>query len=618
MIGRVLAGRYRIESLIGKGGMAIVYRAEDLRTHRIVAVKVLREEYSADEEFLRRFDREAQVYAKTSSHPNIVSMLDLGADGRVHFLVMEYVNGKTLKEIIREYGKLRPDWAVHLTLQILAALSHAHQQHVIHRDIKPQNMLLDENGRIKVGDFGIAKMTDSATMTIADGNVMGSVHYFSPEQAKGLPVSATSDLYSVGVMLYEMLCGHVPFDGDTPVSVAMKHLTELPKPISQEANVSPALEQVLAKALCKQADQRYQTAEAMARDLRRAMRHPEGGFVNMRPAEGDEQQTRRHHRMKRQLRQSMRRRKLLTAFLTLLLSLTLLTGLGYTAMVIYDRTFRHVSMPDVMGLDEANAVDILGRAGVMPIVSRRYSESPSGTVLEQTPDSGTSVPRGESVYITVSNGTDILIVPNLMGMTAEEAEYAVGQAGLSVGDVTVGISEAMIGTVFAQDPPADTVAGRDTVVDIRVSGGLVIIPDLTGRRLEESETELQGLGLSVGSVTLQAVDNAAQDGTVLTQNPGKFERVFPQTAVDLVVGQFDNRKYSATVAISVTVPQDGAHVRVTLVEPGGAEVEQYAAMLTQPGENAFSIELRSEYEGRMAYRLYIDERFISETEVTLR
>lgn len=618
MIGCVLAGRYRIDSLIGKGGMAIVYRAEDLRTHRIVAIKVLREEYSADEEFLRRFDREAEVYAKTSSHPNIVNMLDLGADGNVHYLVMEYVSGKTLKEIIKEHGKLRPELAVHLTLQILAALGHAHQQHVIHRDIKPQNMLLDENGRIKVGDFGIAKMTDSATMTIADGNVMGSVHYFSPEQAKGLPVSATSDLYSVGVMFYEMLTGHVPFDGDTPVSVAMKHLTELPKPVSQEASVSPALEQVLNKALCKQADQRYQSAEAMARDLRRALRHPEGGFVNMRPAAEEMDETRRRHQMQRQIRQGLRRRKVLTITLTCLLSLALLSGLGYTGFVIYDRAVRHVTMPDLMGLDEATAVRMLERSGVVSIVSRRYSEDPVGTVLEQTPITGESLLRGDSAYITVSNGTNTLTVPELSGMTQEEAEYAIGQAGLTPGDVTTEISEALIGTVFWQEPPAGKVVGKDTVVDIRVSGGLVIIPDLSGKRLEECETELQNLGLPRGAISTQPVDNAKQDGVVISQVPGKFERVLPDTEVDLTVGQMDRRKYSATVSITVTVPGNGAHVRVALVEPAGTERDQYAAMLTQPGENAFSISLRSEYAGRMAYRLYIDDQFVSETEVTLQ
>lgn len=618
MIGCVLAGRYRIDSLIGKGGMAIVYRAEDLRTHRVVAVKVLREEYSSDEEFLRRFDREAEVYAKTSSHPNIVNMLDLGSDGDTHFLVMEYVSGKTLKELIKEHGKLRPEWAVHLTLQILAALGHAHEQHVIHRDIKPQNMMLDEDGRIKVGDFGIAKMTDSATMTIADGNVMGSVHYFSPEQAKGLPVSETSDLYSVGVMLYEMLTGHVPFEGDTPVSVAMKHLTELPKPVSQEANVSPALEQVLNKALCKQADQRYQSADAMARDLRRAMRHPEGGFVNMRPATEPGAQTRRHRQMQRQIRQGLRKRKALTITLTCLLSLTLLSGLAYTGVMIYDRTVRHVTMPDLMGLDEETAVKMLDRAGVTPVVSRRYSENPVGIVLEQTPGSGESMLRGDAVYITVSNGTNTLTVPDLFGLTAEDAEYAVGQAGLTLGDVTVEISEAMAGTVFSQEPPAGKVVDKDAVVDLRVSGGLVIIPDLSGKRLEESEAELQNLGLPRGNVTTQPVDNAKQDGVVLSQNPSKFERVFPDTEVDLIVGQLDKRKYSATVAITVTVPSNGAHVRVALVEPGGTERDQYAAMLTQAGENAFSITLRSEYSGRMAYRLYIDDQFVSETEVTLQ
>ena len=270
---KILADRYRLVEQIGMGGMAIVYRAIDMRTGHNVAVKVLRPEFNQDAEFVGRFQREAEAASKMTHH-NIVNLLDVGMDGENRYLVMEYVQGKTLKELIQEKGRLNPQVAAQVTIRILSALQHAHQNGIIHRDIKPQNILVNADGHVKVADFGIARMADSSTLTRGD-SVMGSVHYFSPEQASGQAADARSDIYSCGVVLYEMLTGEVPFDGDTAVSVALKHVSEEPRSM-RELNpaISRALDEVVMRALAKDGARRYQTAAEFAGDLRKAVVHP--------------------------------------------------------------------------------------------------------------------------------------------------------------------------------------------------------------------------------------------------------------------------------------------------------------------------------------------------------
>ena len=277
--GKLLGSRYEIIEKIGNGGMATVYKAMDRILKRYVAVKILRDEFTTDQEFIRRFEAEAQSAARLT-HPNIVSIYDVGVEGNLYYIVMELIQGKTLKEIIiEEQGPLPWKWSVNVAIQIASALEMAHKNNIIHRDIKPHNIIITEDGIAKVTDFGIAKAVSNSTIT-AFGTTIGSVHYFSPEHARGGYTDAKSDIYSLGVVMYEMLTGKVPFDADTPVSIALKHMQEEPEePINVNPNVPIAVNKIILKALKKDATLRYQTSTDMLRDLRAALKNPTGEFV---------------------------------------------------------------------------------------------------------------------------------------------------------------------------------------------------------------------------------------------------------------------------------------------------------------------------------------------------
>ena len=276
--GKIIGNRYEILEKIGNGGMATVYKAKCHVLNRYVAIKVLRDEFTTDEEFIKRFNTEAQS-AASLTHPNIVSIYDVGNEGNLYYIVMELIQGKTLKEIIQEDGALPWKWSVNIAIQICSALEVAHKNNIIHRDIKPHNIIITEDGIAKVTDFGIAKAVSNSTIT-AFGTTIGSVHYFSPEHARGGYTDAKSDLYSLGIVMYEMLTGRVPFDADTPVSVALKHMPEKPvEPMKLNPSIPFEVNQVIMKAMQKEANLRYQSATEMLNDLERSLKNPDGHFV---------------------------------------------------------------------------------------------------------------------------------------------------------------------------------------------------------------------------------------------------------------------------------------------------------------------------------------------------
>ena len=606
LIGKVVSRRFRVEDIIGRGGMAIVYRAFDLRSHQTVALKVLREEYEDDPEYRERFKREAEACRKLS-HPNVVNLIDAGVSGGVSFIALEYVDGRTLKEIITESGRIEQGQAVRYALQILAALSHAHQRGIIHRDVKPQNILVTRNGQAKIGDFGIAGLADSRTLT-SDGNVMGSVHYFSPEQAKGMKATAASDLYSVGVILYEMLTGHVPFEGETAVSVAMKHLMEEPAPLSQETDVCRAVELIVVKALRKNPQERYQSAEVMIRDLRRALRHPDGGFMEQRES----------HQVIEDIREHRKKHAMAARIATITLAVVLLAVIGAAGVRLYNTMFVYTRMPDLEGLDASTALRMIESAGLGARTDYAYSDMPEGYVATQSPKAQEEVRRGETVLMVVSRGSGSISVQKVVGMAQEDAQDALAAQGLAVGEVSVVTSTLMRGTVISQSPEAGASVQPGDAVSLTVSGGRVIVPELAGQREEEALERMQTVGLTCGLITYAPVDSAAQDGVVLSQSIEKFAEVLPGTTVEMTVGHYDKRKYTANVTVTVQVPEEGVSLRVTLVGEGGKESDMYAATLTTPGEEKISVVLRSEQSGVMTWRTYLDGGFAGEATAVLQ
>lgn len=429
---KILADRYKLVEQIGIGGMAIVYRAIDMRTGHNVAIKVLRPEFNQDAEFVGRFQREAEAASKMTHH-NIVNLLDVGMDGNNRYLVMEYVQGKTLKQLIQEKGRLNPIVAAQITIRILSALQHAHENGIIHRDIKPQNILVHSDGHIKVSDFGIARMANSSTLSKGD-NVMGSVHYFSPEQASGHTADVTSDIYSVGVVLYEMLTGRVPFDGDSPVAIAMQHLHNEPTPIATLApDVPPGIIHVCMMAMEKNPRHRYQSAVQMASELRKAV---EGRTGQMQPrmletVAPPAQQGYATASMQRQpsgpvrlsgttrtaaakRRNGDRHGSALWWIVSLLVAGLVFYGLYLGGAEIYDRVANTATVPDMVGSDQASATRLASRAGLnVEIVEVNHATVAAGMVIMQAPEAETSLRKGDTVVLTISKGPSAQWCPAL-------------------------------------------------------------------------------------------------------------------------------------------------------------------------------------------------------------
>ena len=516
MIGLVLDNRYKLTDFIGQGGMALVYKALDQRTHHAVAIKILKPEYNHDDEFLRRFEREAQAASKVSHH-NIVNLLDVGAQDNYRYLVLEYVEGRTLKEIIDEKGALSPTTAVQIAIRILSALQHMHRNGIIHRDIKPQNILIHADGHVKVSDFGIARLAGSGTISKAD-MVMGSVHYFSPEQAQGQEVTEASDIYSAGVVLYEMITGTVPFDGDTPVAIAMQHIKVAPRAVNiLNPEVSPAINDVVQKAMAKDPRQRYQQAEDMARDLQKALTEP----VRQTPEVDLEAETvpSKAERRQRVLKERIGQKGMMKVALYALAGLVFTLVIAWLSVRLYHYIADSASAPYVIDETEENAMKLIARAGLTAEVSRTSDANrPAGTVIQQAPEYNTTMRRGEKVLITISTGPQQQEVPNLYGLNLSKARAELEQHGFSLMTLSKRIvSERAWDTVLEQSPAAGTPLSAGGIVQVTVSGGSVAIPNLVGMHRAEALQLAESIGLRITEVREIPIEDASKADLVASQ-----------------------------------------------------------------------------------------------------
>ena len=599
MIGRLISGRYRIEAVVGTGGMAVVYRALDTQENRTVAIKVLRPEYESDMEFVRRFSREAEAAAKMS-HENIVNLLDVGIEGEMRYIVMEYVDGQTLKEMIREEGRIHPDVALRMTIRILAAVDHAHRNGIVHRDIKPQNILVDREGRVKVADFGIARLKTSQTTHLdPNGSAMGSVHYLSPEQARGEVASEQSDLYSVGIVLYEMLTGRVPFDGETTVSVALKHVSEEPRSMrAGNSHISRALDEVVMRALCKDKELRYQTAAEMAADLRKTISHPRGGFVRYPKGREETADAPREPRRHKTPRPKKNRRR----WLIIVSAVALACALALSA--VYFRNIRGtIPMPDLIGLPEDQAVEAMVGLGVEDVtVVNAYSEDyDEGIIMLQSRAKGDMLRRDARIILTVSLGSQWFYMEDMTGWDGDEAIALLAEAGATNVCVDYDQSDLPVGTVICVDQPSGWTS-RDAQLTVKISGQSVSVPSLSGLSLEGAQAVIEAEGLVLGTVS-EGDSADARSGAVIAQSIAPYTQVLTGTAVDLTICREQETRYAPDTALTLVVPLNDLQVLIELTMPSGQTAEVYRGALAA---GTHQVSLASTEAGAHVVNIYLD------------
>jgi possible non-specific serine/threonine protein kinase len=584
-ISKVLAGRYEVLELIGRGGMAEVYLGRDKRLSRTVAIKLLRSDIAEDPTFQARFRREAQS-AAALNHPAIVGVYDFGeevvtrADGStqtVPYLVMEYVQGHTVRELLSEGEAVPIDEAGEIVSGVLQALGYSHRNGIVHRDIKPGNIMLTNTGEVKVMDFGIARAIEDSAVTVTQTHaVVGTAQYLSPEQARGEVVDARSDIYSCGCLLYELLTGRPPFKGDSAVAIAYQHVRELPVPPSQIApDVPESMDRVVMKALAKHREDRYQNADQMRADLQAAIR---GLQVNAPATETWQQQATtiiaptpgvpsapaatntgsipkvKDEQAARQAEEEAAKRKkkqLLIIGLITLVALLALVGALAAAGVFGGTPSKHttasptqsaVSVPDLTGKDEAGARSTLEGVGLAFQRGADVSSDtvPEGQVVSYDPGAGTMAAPGTKVEVHFSSGSATVTVPNVSGQTQGDARNALEKAGLTLGDVTtVDAGGVKAGNVVSTDPAAGTKAKRGSTVNLQVASGRLVVPqNLVGMSTDDAKKALTSAGFTVITINQQTTTQQDQNGKVLSVNPAAGTTVDSGAEITLTVGQY--------------------------------------------------------------------------------
>lgn len=606
--GLILDNRYKIISKIGVGGMADVFKGEDTLLGRPVAVKILHSNFAGDDDFVARFKREAQAAGKLS-HPNIVSMYDVGFDQGYHYIVMEYIEGETLKEYINRHERISIDNAVKFTIAIAEGLEHAHAMGIVHCDIKPHNVLITKQGRIKVTDFGIARAMNAGTTMMYTNSIMGSAHYLSPEQASGKPVNGSTDIYSLGAVLYEMLTGRVPYEGETPISVALKHVRErLIPPTRYNPSIPTLLEAAVIKALAKRPEDRFSNITEMIAALRMSQ-----GFVNSNSGrraphdfgtqvltpipetsygdtdDDDEvyyggEPTQEGWMAK--LSRLPQKYILLGAFIVFLLAFV-------WAFLSFGNFWSNatVDVPNVVGKQVTVAKHILEDNHLRVSVSEVSNpDVPAGQVISQSPEANEQVKEQRTVHLVVSKGVGDITMPDITGMTLDQARSRLKNLGLVIGKISAGTDDSKEdGVILMQSPPGDSKVTKGATVDVtvnRVKSKKVELPNLVGMTVKDAKDALASLGLNA------AISGAGDDTAVITQqSPEAGSSLDANTSVALTA----EAKKAAPAAntsnsnvtkgtVNITVPSGKANQAVRIVVSDDSGSRTVFDGNAQPGE----------------------------------
>lgn len=530
-IGKRLDGRYEIEELIGIGGMADVYKAHDIVEEKTVAVKILKDEYLSNEDFKRRFRNESKAIA-VLSHPNIVKIYDVSFGDRIQFIVMEYVNGITLKEYIEQQKMVTWKEAVHFTVQILRALQHAHDNGIVHRDVKPQNVMLMQDGSVKVMDFGIARFARDNGRTISE-KAIGSVHYISPEQAKGEVTDERTDIYSVGVMMFEMLTGKLPFDGDTPVTVALKQMqTEPETPRSLNPDIPVGLEEIIIRAMKKDPDLRYQTAAEMLRDIDEFKRNPETVFEYRYFTE--EKDTQYFDDLMEDEQTDVEKKRISPTMQILMAVTAACVLIAIIAVVIFfmgiKETTPDLEMYDFIGLEYSKILEDDRYSNVEIVEGDRElsDQYEAGVVIDQKPKPGERVKEGAKVTLKISSGLKAQEVPDVYGLDKEEAKEMLEKAGFKVTLMSKFDDSQPEDTVLYTSPGKNEEATIGQTIKVYYSAGKnnapVLVPKLVGLTQAQATRDLQALGLIPKAVEKDSseapgmvIGQVMMEGTPVTQ-----------------------------------------------------------------------------------------------------
>ena len=558
MLESILNGRYEIIEKVGIGGMAIVYKAKDIYLKRIVAVKVLKEQYLDDKEFIKKFVIEAQSVANLNNQ-NIVKIYDVGQhieDGKIfNYIVMEYINGKTLNELIKDKGRLNSTAVVSISKQIANALDCAHKHHIIHRDIKPHNIIIDENLNVKVTDFGIARIATSSTITYTS-SVLGTVHYISPEQAKGKFIDEKSDIYSLGVVMYEMVTGRVPFDTDNAVGIAMQHINEhVVEPIKLVPNLEPWLNSIIVECMEKTPENRFDSASSLIKALDdkhidnnqkvtfndnsdRAI-YRESVYKTSKAKDSNKPIIRNSNKNREQLN---KKKGIFDYSITyVILALLIIASVFFIyRLAVSNKATDNVKVPAVTGLDKDEAIKLLKEKKLNGLIVKTVNDDSveAGKIVEQSPAANSEVKEGTNVELTVSVGKNKTIVPNLSNIDLDKVEDILSKSNLSLGKVERKYDDKVDeNKIISQSVNFGEEVEKGTKIDIVVSRGKedkkVEVPDLMGKTEVEAIKILYDSGLAVGKTEKKADNQKA--GTVIWQSYGKGVKVDAETKIDIVI-----------------------------------------------------------------------------------